>query len=265
MKILFANGAHVDIVLSSLPITNTILPIFKHLQHVTLPFRDWDNPYYSKSLTHDQLVEALQKFGKCVDVDVDPQRCDDQNYLNKLHQIYEAGYDGRSSWLDFHEHIHLCEAEKPCADLYVLSLDYRELSGPLEKKFDLTWLEHCSNTVKAGDVYIEWAELGKSPYSYWLSQEPNHINRLCELAKPWLKLRPKLRVSLQDHDLLGGIDAMGFQGWWAQYHDAWCQHWNVPSWTLQQMYTAAVFGNIPNLDIMIDLLKNRINPVKVML
>lgn len=266
MKILFPNNVHIDIVLDQLPITAVLLSIFKHLQHATLPFKDWDNPFYSKLLTYDDLVKKLQRFGKYVGIDVITDRCYDQHYLNELHKIYETSYNGQPQWLDFHEHIHLCEYKKIGNFLNVMSLDYRELAGPLEKKFNPDWLDNSSTIIKAGDVYIEWAELGKSPYGYWSSQEPNNIDRLCQLAKPWLKLRPKLRVSLQDQDLLSRVDAVGFNQWWAQYHNTWCQHWNLQSWTLERhMYAAVVVGKITDQDTVIDLLKNRIHPVKVIL
>lgn len=266
MNIIFANGATIDLVFNSSPLASIYQKIYQHLQHLPIPFRDWDNPFYLKNVTHQDLVDALIFYGNKVSVQVDRDLCvaQDQNYLNKLHSIYEKNYCGESEWLDFHEHIHLCEKSFETKTSFLL-IDYRQKAGMLEKPFDPQWAKNSTTKVKAGDVFVAWAELGKTPYNYWTNQEPNNIDRMRELIKPWLLLKPKIRVALDDVDALEGIDIDAFESWWSQYSTPLCQHWNQPSWTTHDIFSVPVFARVPNIQELILLLKNNVNPVRISL
>ena len=263
MKIVFSNNTAVDLILESTPLATVYQKIYKHLGHVAVPFRDWDHPFYCNTLT--ELVEQLVTCGKIVSVEVDAVQCFSQNqeYFNFLHQIYEKKYNGDPAWLNFHEHIHMCErwpVQQP-----TLTIDYREKAGMLEQPFDLAWLENATTKIQAGDVYVEWSELGKTPYSYWKDHEPNNLTRMCELAKPWVTLIPKLQVALTDTDTLANKKITEFENWWKSYSNSWCQHWQIPKWTIADQYSVIVIGRIDPIEPMMDLLKNQIHPIKVQL
>lgn len=268
MHILFNNGDRIDINLNLSPLSGVITKMFKHLQNVDIPFRikGKDNPYYIRNSDHLTLVDNLCRFGKAIGIEVDHARClaQDQSYYNYLHQIYEKNYDGTPEWLDYHEHIHLCETRENPRQL-ILHLDYREKAGLLEKKFDNRWLQNSKSQVSTGDVFISWSELGKTPYTYWKDNEPNDIVRICGLAKPWIKLRPKLLVALDDIDFLEGKKIQEFESWWKQYHHDWCNHWGLESWTIHDIYGKSTIGKIADIDRCRQLLENNIYPTKVRL
>jgi hypothetical protein len=266
MQIVFSNDKKVDIILNSTSLALTYQKIYKHLSHVPVPFREWDSPYYVRTKSIHQIVEKLILYANKVSVKIDRQLCElqDQEYLNNLHRIYEKNYNGNPDWLDFHEHIHMCE--KTCTErANVLNIDYREKAGMLEKPFDLAWLTSATTKVKTGDVYIKWAELGKTPYVYWANNEPETMTRMCELAKPWLKLRPKIIVALEDIDFLKGIDVPGFETWWIQYSIPWCQYWQIPSWGVSDIFGASVFGRVPDFTLIAEQLQNNMYPTRVLL
>jgi hypothetical protein len=266
MQIVFSNDKTVDIILNSTALALTYQKIYKHLSHVPVPFREWDSPYYVSTKSIHQIVGKLRLYANKVSVQIDRQLCElqDQEYLNSLHRIYEKNYNGNPAWLDFHEHIHMCEKThtKPAN---VLNIDYREKAGILEKPFDLDWLKSAGTKVKSGDVYIKWAELGKTPYVYWTNNEPETMTRMCELAKPWLKLRPKIIVALEDIDFLEGIDVPGFETWWKQYSTPWCQHWQIPSWEINDIFGSSVFGRVPDFALIVEQLQNNVYPTRVTL
>jgi hypothetical protein len=199
-----------------------------------------------------------------IDVDESQLVNVNQSYLNKLHCLFEKNYNGNRAWLEFHEHIHLCERYfRPWAP--VVRLNYRETSGVLEKKFNLTWLDTSSTQVRAGDVFLQWDELGKTPYDYWLDNEPNDLVRMCELCKPWLMFRPKLNIALEDFDMLENKKIKEFDSWWMNYHDDWCQHWQISKWSVKNQYSQIVIGNIVQLQEINELFKNNIHPNKISL
>jgi hypothetical protein len=264
MQLILSNGQTVDLVLNQSSLSETYQKIYKHLSHLEIPFNSWDNPYHVFSIGYETLVEHLIQFAKKVNVDVDKTKCliQDQQYFNQIHKIYEQGYDGRRDWLNFHEHIHLCERYFELPDKY-LHIDYREKSGPLEKPMQPEWLTSTTTKIKAGDMFVQWSELGKSPYLYWENNEPNDINRICQLAKPWLKLRPKIYIALVDIDTLENVECEKFETWWADYKTAWCKHWNLEDWTIENMFGCNVFGQVSQIDQLRENLQNNIIPTKV--
>jgi hypothetical protein len=214
--------------------------MFRHLQHVPLPWRAWDSPFYLEDPV-PKLVASGQKLG----IAVDQSQSNQQHYLNHLHQIYERAYDGNPLWLDFHEHIHMCERDRKS----ILTLDYRELSGPIRQSFDHAWLESAVTRIPAGSVFVSWSELGKSPYRYWQDQEQDCLERMCELAKPWIYLRGKLEVALEDIDSMDHLEQDLFRPWWEARSSDWCQYWNIPKWTLEQQRAMIIVGHIPPDDL----------------
>jgi len=256
MKLVFDIG-HVDIDLRPGTPTDIVLKYFKHLQHVPVPARDWDYPFYLDHATIEHMIEKLCNFATQLDIEIDPEQCDQQSYLNHLHSIYEKNYNGGAHWLDFHETIHLCGDLIKLDRGKILAIDYRELAGPLLVDFDLTLLDQLSVDLRPGDVTVGWAELGKSPYSYWQSQEPNDIDRVCELVKPYLKFRPRLEIIIQPHPDKDPIDIENFVKWWDDYKDDWCQHWNLPSWSLDQVFGKFRIGHVSDFDKFLQILTSQ--------
>lgn len=266
MKITFSDNSTVEIILNDTPVANALKKMYRHLQHVDIPFRSWDNPAWFEQNDYTAIVEQLINFGKLVNVNVDKNLCleHNQQYFNNIHKIYEQNYNGNSCWLDFHEYIHHCERfvnpEKG------LVIDYREKSGLVEKSFDPLWISDIETVVKANSVYTTWAELGKMPYTYWDNKEPNDFSRICQLAKPWKILKPKIVISRNDLDRLPDAQrAEEFNNWWKNYEEAWCQHWNIPKWGLNEMLGVIVIGHVDNIELLNYNLLHNISPIRVSL
>jgi hypothetical protein len=263
VQIVFSNNTAVDLILEPTPLAAVYQKIYKHLGQVPVPFRDWDHPFYCNTLT--ELVDQLILYASKVSVTVCRESClnQDRDYFNAIHKIYENNYNGDPAWLNFHEHIHMCE-RWPVQES-ILTIDYREKSGMLEQPFDIAWLENATTEIKAGDVFVEWAELGKTPYYYWKNNEPADITRMCELAKPWLTLRPKIIVALADIDTMHNVDVLEFESWWKQHSEEWCRHWNISSWSTVDMFSVVRLGHAPEFANIIEQLKNNNTPTKILL
>ena len=248
------------------PLGSTYQKIYKNLSRVPIPWRSWDNPFYEIRLSHLDLVDHLVKYGKKLSINVDQHRCliRDQLYFNQLHKIYEKSYNGDPDWLDFHEHIHICESYSQ-KHKKVLCIDYREKAGLLEKPMDPDWIAETQTKVYAGDLYVRWSELGKTPYHYWKDNEPNELSRICELAKPWMKLRPKICIALEDINLLENVDQIGFKNWWSKYQEGWTTHWGLTRWTIENIFGASVFGKTLQAEQLKNYLRDDAIPVKVSL
>jgi hypothetical protein len=268
MKIVFTNLESVDISLDNSDFSKIYQKIYKHLSKVPIPFQEWDNPYYLDQFSYSDLVDKLLHFSSKLSLSIDQKKClaQDQFYFNEIHKIYETNWDGNPLWLDFHEHIHLCENFFSTTK-NILSIDYREKAGLLERPFDLKWLNDATTNIQAGSVFVEWSELGKTPYHYWQNQEPSDIVRMCELSKPWLKLKPKIIVALEDIDRLAAKRKFEseFEKWWQKYQKDWCQHWNIPSWSLRDMFSVKVFGQVADVESIKTYLKAGEIPTRVLI
>jgi hypothetical protein len=266
MQIVFSNKQILELVLDSNPVADAYTQIYKHLQHVLVPFRDWDNPFYCDQLTLEQRVQQLMIHGDCMKISIDQDSCmkQDQSYFNYIHTLYENNYNGDPTWLDFHEFIHLCEKKSWFTSKFC-NIDYREKSGLLERKLDKNWLRFTKTKIQAGDVYVSWMELGKGPVSYWKDCEPDDEQSLHRLCKPWVTLKPTIKIALEDTDFLQNVDQKNFNSWWSGKCQAWCRHWNLEEWSLNNMFGVLVFGTVPKYDELSKLLQKKIKPVQVKL
>jgi hypothetical protein len=266
MKLIFSDNQTVDLVLNDNPLTPVYQKIYKHLSSVLIPFRPWDNPYFCDHITYTEQVDNLISYAHKISIDIDRKKCldQDQMYFNMIHKIYEQNYDGDPAWLDFHENIHLCEMYFMKRKNFLV-IDYREKSGLLEKPMQPDWLMNVTTKITAGEIFVNWAELGKTPYSYWKNNEPNDIERICQLAKPWLKLRPKIHIALRDIDTLEDVQQDEFNHWWQQHRERWNAHWNLPAWDFDNMFGVSVLGNTPQLTLLNNQLKNNAVPLYVKL
>lgn len=267
MQILFSDNTQIPIKLNNSPVQDTLLSTYKHLQHVPLNFLGPDYPGRFIDATLEDIVDRVIEYAQKLSIEVDRDRClsRSQEYFNDLHVIYEKNYNGDPAWLMYHEYIHLCEYFILGVLENRMDINYREKSGLLVKPFNMDWMKAAKTQVRAGDVFIHWTELGKMPYLYWLHNEPNDIQRMCELAKPWRTFQSKLSVALSDRDYLEDKRIDEFNAWWENYSEEWCKHWNIPKWTLEDQYSIIVVGRIEPIEPLVKLLKNQIYPIKVQL
>lgn len=265
MQIIFKDDSTVAVELLPSPVYDLVQRWFHHLKHVDLPFRPWEYVGYVEQRTVSELIDDLISYGRLVSVEVDPTRALEQNYLNELHRMYERCYDGTQTWTDYHEHIHLLENKlRGKLRTRCLEMNYRHLSGPLNRPFQFEWLAYGQTKLRAGDVYLAWDELGKAPYTYWRDSEPDDLHRLCELAKPWVTIRPKIHVCLEDTDLDPGENP-DFQKWWASFEKEWCRHYGIPSWSRRDSNTVLVIGKVQNHRALERLLDKKIWPERITL
>jgi hypothetical protein len=267
MKILFSNNVTVDLEIDNSPIGQIYQKTYRHLSNIPIPFSAWDHGLnYKNTLGYAGLVDQLVMYAGQLSINIDKQRCleQDQLYFNTIHKIYETQYDGSPGWLNFHEHIHMCESYFK-KESNIFSIDYREKMGPLEKSFDRSWVDTTTTTIKAGDIYVAWSELGKTPYTYWQDNEPLVTERMCELIKPWLKLIPKLKIALEDIDRLNGVKVAEFETWWNQYKGPWLKHWNLTDWTTHDIFSVNVFGKTTQLDLLLQQVKNNTVPTNIII
>lgn len=260
IKIIFENGDEHVVELSDSPLKNKILKALKHLQHVKLPFKLYDNTFLQ---TCDTAKEQLLTWATEVGVDIDVDDLKKQEYLNALHEIYEKNYNGDPAWLQYHEAIHITE-QFLSADTVPhnrLSLDYREKAGPTNSPYEEHELQDFTLTIDPGDCVVVFNELGKTPYQYWSTGEPDNIVRLCQLAKPLLRFNFSISMHFDYVDKNNLLNLDKFLIWFEQYKTEWCNHWNLKDWTKEQIIGVIKIGHCKSWLQVADLLKSGVEPV----
>jgi hypothetical protein len=212
----------------------------------------------------EKHVENLINYARKLLITVEKEKCSDQEYLNYLHKIYEKNYDGKPEWLDFHEHIHICELGYEKIPK-IIAIDYREKAGALTKKIEKNMMSGLQTTVKKGQLFTKWSELAKTPYTYYIDKEPNDIKRICELIKPWLLLRPKICIALEDYNLVPQKNLDEFNLWWNIFSVEWCKHYDLEKYDINDIFGVSIIGYTDNSEKIDNLLKQNILPNKVSL
>jgi hypothetical protein len=243
----------------------------KHLQHLPLQLDKYvkEDPFDSLHSSLQLSTKELTKLASNVGINIPLRQDLTQEYINQLHKIYEKNYNGDPLWLEFHEVLHITERHLRSKDLpegltaTPIGFDWREQAGLLVKPYDRNLNEFLTADITAGTVYLKWQELGKKPYRYWFDNEPNDINRICDLAKPWCNLYPAFYVAIQDTSFNSGVDLAKFDHWFEPFKDQWCEYWGLTDWTSEEMYKVLPIGSIDNLDQLINRLKNKQYPVKI--
>ena len=261
LKLVFSDDSDLIINLNNSITADKLATMSKHLQRVPLSFANYDNPlYYTLPIAVKQLIENA----RLLNIVIDQTQLTDQSYLNSLHKLYEQGYNGTAIWLEFHESIHMLEninsGKIPC----IVNIGYREACGPLDKKYSYEELLTCQTSFKAGDCFVSFSELGKTPYTYWKNNELNDINRLVQLAKPIIRLNFKILIALTDFDnSLSGQEQSEFNAWFAPYKHEWCEYWAIPDWSITQILGGIKIGETDKVDMLVDKLRNNKIPTKL--
>jgi len=256
----------IDINLNNNEVSAIIYSKFKYLQHLELDFNETlrDNPFGKFYTDIDFTTQQLTTYARQLGFDIDQELT--QDYLNHLHEIYEINYHKNPIplWLQFHEAIHQIESHKR-DDLknHPIVFDYREKAGLLEVPLDRKFLKYKTTTLKKGDCYVKWQELSKDPYTYFKDKEPDDIVRLKELAKPWLLLRPTIRIATADREFYNHIDLDAFLEWFQPYREDWCNHWNIVDWDPMEMFSVITIGSVTKIDQLCLRFKNNQFPYKI--
>ena len=155
-----------------------------------------------------------------------------QDLLNKSHNLFEKMHNklskkkNNSILYKFHYSIHSTENSNRSNKHNQLYIAWGAKEGPLTETFNCN--EYYENYIKKNNIYLPWAELGKTPHNYWLNQEPNDQKRVNELCKPHITFRGKFFIAIKDRIPLA-LDS-SFYKWFEEYSKKWFEHYKIKKW-----------------------------------
>lgn len=264
IKLIWSENKFIQIVLYNNPVADYYYNCIKKLKNINLSFGPRENPLDPFSLRDSkksiqQLTQKIMHISSQLGITVQPEKLLVQDYLNELHEIYFTCYnkrntDNNSIWLDFHDIVHLIEdinQGKNNRRLPTFWFDYKHFAGPLIHKFDRTLLKYAVTECKKGMCFISERELGKNLYKYYKDGEPNDINSINRICKPWVYLKPVMDIAYEDYsDSLNYSKDLKFIEWLNLYKDGWCSHWGITDWDPSEMFAKIPIGSVIEIDLL---------------
>ena len=243
-------------------IADYYLKCLKHLQHLPLKFFQTDLSFDNDK---DSIISKIISVGDKLGIVVSEDSLNNQKYFNFLHEIYEKNainHDFNDQWLEFHSLIHYLESYGN--KHHYMKIDFGNKAALLYKNFDYDFMSYSISEVKPGDITIQWSELGKTPYRYWRDKEPDNLSRICSLAKPWINLKPSIKINFSEKSFEKD-DMDEFIDWFDQYETPWKKHWNCPLWDAYSQLYPIKIGHIPGHNDMLNKLTSGHVPFKITL
>jgi hypothetical protein len=78
------------------------------------------------------------------------------------------------------------------------------------------------------NIYLPWAELGKTPLHYFTDKEPSSLKRVLKLAVPHTTLRAKFAICKNNKEVQ--YLPKEFTDWFQEYKETWLNHYNITDW-----------------------------------
>ena len=227
-KIIFQNKDNqvfdVDYTLNNTVVAEKWFNKIKHLKFVPIDKTE------SEQVDLSNLRQIYFDF--CKFAELEPIQFDqiDQDVLNRLHKIYETSHEYVSKKKNndilykFHHAVHYHETNDHVQTKINVGWGVKE--GLLTESFLCN--SYYEPSIKANNIYLSWAELGKRPMDYWRDGEPNTQARFEELAKPHITLRAKFFIA--KNDIVPKKLEDKFLEWFGQYEKSWLAKYNLSKW-----------------------------------
>jgi len=199
----------------------------KHLSKIQI------DPVESDLADVSDLHEIYANFCDFAQVDRIPiNQTPTQIDCNNLHRIYEINHSRLSTKKNneilyrFHHAIHAAENNKESVKKR-MNIGWGLKEGPLTQPMQCN--PYYENRIEKNNLYLPWSELGKTPLTYWINNEPTKQKRFNILCKPHITFRAKFFIALDD--IKGMTFPNQFNQYFNQFKQQWLKHYGIDDWT----------------------------------
>lgn len=214
-----------------------------------VPYSEIESKWpHKKHYSWNQLVELVKKVTKTLDYNLDFELENTQDCSNKLHKVYEEihathvtpgkikNQETLNLIYSFHHAVH--DTEKTFNPIDYWKIDWGYKAGLCTKEISLH--DYYEYPVPQNHITSQWSELGKTPVSYYIDNEPNNQQRINELVKPHLHLRPTFCIN--SNTKTGDEFPQGFNEWWTSYAKIWYLKHNISDWEIRHDYGCVILA-----------------------
>lgn len=268
LKICWRDGTKIGIELENNPVADIYARCMKNLQHLDLYFSPRENPFDLVFQDCNKSRHTLVRLFAGHNINVDINRLNEQHYLNHLHDIYFqncnlGNKEQYLAWTHVHDYIHIQEIingthSKGASVIF----NYRNLAGPLYRKFERHWLDYARVCFEPGTVFLREQELGKNPLTYFKDNEPRDIDVMKRISKPWINLIPTANVAIKNIEYRD--PPADFLQWFdGSFREQWCQHWGCLDWQPWEMFAGIPIGHVLDLDTFLNKFHQGDLPIRI--
>jgi len=211
--------------LANNPIAEKWIKKIKHISKV--PFdRVYSTP--NDNTTREEINRNItvdikllnERIGQIYDIKEEYSQLD----CNLLHSFtvkhqYNYSVDVRDIFHSLHRKIHQLERSFSSTGNNWLPCEWGEKGGPITTMHTESPYAYYELNMKAGNIYQQWSEFGKTPYQYWQDHDSNDVDHFLQNCCPHTTFRPNFSVFLQDINY-NYVDAE-FETWFTDYQSAW--------------------------------------------
>jgi hypothetical protein len=218
------------------PVSERWIKKIKHLSKIKHSAIETTGLSFAQNIEH-----VHREFCEFAGIEYNSIDYNEQQSLNLLHELYVNNHDRLSTVKNndilykFHNAIHELEKKNRNVRFYI---GWGTSEGPLEEQFNCN--EYYAETFVKNNLYLPWTELGKTPLDYYNNNEPEDIDRFCELAKPHETLRAKFMIALKDFN--PPRLSQEFEQWFAPFKSLWLQHHNIKDWRACDEYLGVLLA-----------------------
>jgi hypothetical protein len=154
-----------------------------------------------------------------------------QSDCNLLHAFtvsnqYKYGTEARDIFHRLHRRLHQLEMlTSPVLDNTWLPGEWGEKGGPITTMHTESPYAYYELNMRAGNIYYQWAEFGKTPYRYWQDHDIDDMDHFLANCRPHMTFRPNFSVYIKDVNY-NYVDSE-FELWFDQYRSAWTDRYNA--------------------------------------
>jgi len=148
----------------------------------------------------------------------------DQTDCNLLHAFtisnqYSHNIEIRNIFHHLHRKIHQLEMALSSLGITQLPCEWGEKGGPITTTHTESPYIYYELNMRAGNIYCQWSEFGKTPYQYWKDCDLDEVDHFLANCKPHVTFRPNFSVFIKNVDY-DYVDPE-FETWFSQYRLAW--------------------------------------------
>jgi hypothetical protein len=149
-----------------------------------------------------------------------------------LHDHYldlmkDPRYDWQSQVHEFNTVIHCCEHALHQHVINYFRISWGGNDGPYMEQFQQSPYIYYTENIVPGNLYLYWAEQGKTPMDYYFSQDPDNLENFLKITTSHrqfsgfctLQIGPKYTVGPK------------FWQWFSKYKQAFLDQWQLDDWT----------------------------------
>jgi hypothetical protein len=216
------------------PIAKKWLEKIRHLQHV--PVDRATTSEIMELLSYEEckirLDDIIDWINTHTHLSLAKQSHYTQDDLCVLHDHYldlmkDSQYDSHTQIHEFNTVIHWCERALNQIWINYFRISWGGNDGPYMEQFQQSPYTYYTENIVPGNLYLYWAEQGKTPADYYCAQDPDNLENFLKITVPHRQFSGFCTLQIDTKYTIGSE----FWQWFSKYKQAFVDRWQLDDWT----------------------------------